>query len=224
MWSAIAVSIATPYIAVAPTSSRRASACAFGLRGGGAKAPRKIAPSSSTATETLITANTVTIVMRLDDDRSGVEIKPGAEASTARVRSDRQPVSHRVLADRTGLHERQQIVGPAGLGPGPRQPVATERLASDDRAGDPAVDVQVADRRAPADVANGSRIPREQATGQRDRKLVDRSQACSTSRTRCTASSGPNSSSRRSGDVSGRSATTVGAAKYPRTPAPAPWR
>ena len=44
------------------------------------------------------------------------------------------------------LDELQQVAGAAGLGAGARQAVAAERLAGDHRAGDLAVDVEVADR------------------------------------------------------------------------------
>ena len=112
------------------------------------------------------------------------------------VRQHNQPVAHRVLAHRPRLDELQQVVGAAGLQAGPRQPVAAERLAADHRAGDPAVDVQVADRRALADAADGRRVAGEQPAGERERRAPSTtSQACSTSRTRSTASSGPKISS-----------------------------
>ena len=55
-------------------------------------------------------------------------------------------VPHRVLGDHLRIDELQQVVGAAGLEPGAGQAVAAERLAADHRAGDLAVDVEVADR------------------------------------------------------------------------------
>ena len=77
------------------------------------------------------------------------EALPRRRASRREARaSDDEPVADRVLGHDPRLDELQQVVRAAGLRAGARQPVAAERLAADHRAGDRAVDVEVADRRA----------------------------------------------------------------------------
>src|SRR5690349_17261589 len=88
------------------------------------------------------------------------------------MRSDFEPVPHRVLRYSTRLDELQQVVRAARLGARAGQPVAAERLAADHRPGDPAVDVQIPDRGQLPHAANGARIAREEATGQRERKPI----------------------------------------------------
>src|SRR3954471_5648120 len=87
--------------------------------------------------------------------------------------SDDQAVAHGVLRHHLRLDELQEVVGPARLRPGAGQAVAAERLASHHRAGDRAVDVEVADRGAVDDVVDGVRIAGEQAARERERGLVD---------------------------------------------------
>ena len=127
-------------------------------------------------------------------------------------------MAHRVLGHRARLDELEQVVGAAGLRPGARQAVAAERLAADHRAGDPAVDVQVADRGALADVADGRRIAREQPAGERERKAVDdlagRARRRGPARSPAAARRSPRSST---GEPGGRSAATVGGQNQPRS-------
>ena len=66
----------------------------------------------------------------------------------------------------------EQVVRAAGLRPGARQAVAAERLAADHRAGDPAVDVQVADRGAVA--RRTGRSPGRARTGRRSARTAAR--------------------------------------------------
>src|SRR5262245_60713044 len=62
-----------------------------------------------------------------------------------------EPATHGVLGDGAGQEELAKIVGPAGLGADPRELEPAERLAVDERAGDRAVDVEVADEEAASD-------------------------------------------------------------------------
>src|SRR6266571_5855638 len=57
----------------------------------------------------------------------------------------RETAPHGVLGDYSGNHEMEEIVGTARLGAGPGHPGAAERLAPDQRPGDVAVEVEVAD-------------------------------------------------------------------------------
>ncbi len=70
---------------------------------------------------------------------------------------DDEAVAHGVLRHRAGLDELQQVVRAAGLRAGAGQAPAAERLAADHRAGDLAVDVQVADRGAVGHVLDRAR-------------------------------------------------------------------
>src|SRR5262245_12684605 len=88
-------------------------------------------------------------------------------------RSYDEAVSHRVLGDRARLAELQQVVRPAGLRPGSRETPTAERLAPDHRAGDLAVDVEVADGRARGDARDRRRAAAEEPGGQRERRGLD---------------------------------------------------
>lgn len=59
-----------------------------------------------------------------------------------------EPAAQRVLAHHAGRHELEQIPFAAGLRTDARQPVAAEGLASDQRAGDRPVDVEIPDVKA----------------------------------------------------------------------------
>ena len=72
---------------------------------------------------------------------SGASQPPGAAAPVQATSPWRIVFSR----DHARLDELEQVVGAAGLGADAREPVAAERLAADDRAGDVAVDVEVAD-------------------------------------------------------------------------------
>ena len=88
------------------------------------------------------------------------------------VRRRREPAPHRVLRDRSRQHELQQIIRPARLRADARQLEAAERLAIDQRAGDLAVDVKVADAEAPLDGLDVARAAREEAARQRVLRAV----------------------------------------------------
>src|SRR5215207_9082473 len=87
--------------------------------------------------------------------------------------SHHQPVAHRVLGHDARLDELEQVAGTARLRTGPRQAVAAERLARDHRAGDRAIDVEVADRRALDHVLDGVGIAREEPAREAERGGVD---------------------------------------------------
>src|SRR2546421_12782358 len=76
--------------------------------------------------------------------RRSLSYSSGSIAIPATLFVGREPLPQRVLGDDTRLHELQQVVGPARLRPDARHAVATERLAAHHRAGDAAVDVDVA--------------------------------------------------------------------------------
>ena len=108
----------------------------------------------------LVTSPGVRPVLGLMDPTSGRVKEIGSLAcgfvTDAQFRggdSDHEAVADRVLGHRARLDELQQVVGAARLGAGAGEAPAAERLAADHRAGDLAVDVEVADRRALADVA-----------------------------------------------------------------------
>src|SRR3954470_14599328 len=81
-------------------------------------------------------------------------------------------VPHRVLGDDARLDELEQVVGPSGLRSDARAAVAAERLPADHRAGDVAVHVQVADRRAPRHALDRRRRAGEQPAGERKRRRL----------------------------------------------------
>src|SRR5436305_8867902 len=81
--------------------------------------------------------------------------------------ADHQPVPHRILADRSGLYELEQVVRPARLAAGTRELVAAEWLSPHFRARNPAVDIKVADRRTRADRSDGRGVAGEQPAGER---------------------------------------------------------
>src|SRR5947209_11832560 len=68
-----------------------------------------------------------------------------------------EAMPHRVLRHHARLDELEQVVRPACLGPDPGAAVAAERLAPDHRAGDVAVDVEVADGHAPRNLGDRPR-------------------------------------------------------------------
>src|SRR5688500_11085530 len=84
-----------------------------------------------------------------------------------------EAVAHGVLGHHARLDELREVAGAAGLRPGAGEAVAAERLARDHRAGDRAVDVEVADRGAVDDVVDGVRVAGEQAAGEPERGRVD---------------------------------------------------
>src|SRR5689334_19624940 len=88
--------------------------------------------------------------------------------------SDHEAVPHGVLGHHARLDELEQVARAAGLGARAGEPVAAERLAGDHRAGDRAVDVEVADRNARLDVLDGVRVAGEEAGGERERRAVER--------------------------------------------------
>src|SRR3954470_8950636 len=87
---------------------------------------------------------------------------------------DHEAVPHGVLGHHARLDELEQVARATRLGAGAGEPVAAERLAGDHRAGDRAVDVEVADRHPRLDVLDGVRVAREQAGGERERGAVER--------------------------------------------------
>src|SRR4051794_28442988 len=84
-----------------------------------------------------------------------------------------EAVAHRVLGDHAGLDEAEQVVRAAGLGARAGDAVAAEGLAGDHRAGDRAVDVEIADRQPRDEVVDRARVAREQAAGEREAQGVD---------------------------------------------------
>ena len=130
---------------------------------------------------------------------------------------------HRALGHDERLDEMQEVVRAAGLGAGAREPVAAEGLAADHGAGDRAVDVQVADRRAGDDVLDGVLAAAEQAAGQRVGERVD-ALAGVVDRQRRARPSAAARRPRRAGRRArgSTSATTIGGQYQPRLGAPAP--
>src|SRR5438270_40169 len=79
----------------------------------------------------------------------------------------REALAPRVLADRAGLEELQQVVGPTGLRADARHAEAAEGLTADDGAGDGSVDVDVAGPQLDLGLADVMRRTRVDAGGQR---------------------------------------------------------
>ncbi len=115
-----------------------------------------------------------------------------------------------------GLDELEQVVGTAGLGARPGQAVAAERLAPDDRPGDPAIDVQIAHRGA-ARGRNG-RCPDRARTARRSARTAARRRGRTPPprpHRLDRSAAGRRSPRAEPGSPAGRSATTVGAANHP---------
>src|SRR5450756_2128385 len=78
----------------------------------------------------------------------------------------REPAAHRVLRRHARLEELQQVVRPARLRADAAHLEAAERLALDERSGDAAVDVEIADAVIAQEPLEGSRAAADEAAGE----------------------------------------------------------
>ena len=81
-------------------------------------------------------------------------------------------MAQRVFGDRPRFEKLQKIVRSAGLGADAGELQPAERLALDDRAGDAAVDIKIADAKFLARFLDMRRRARKNAAGQRKRGVV----------------------------------------------------
>ena len=77
-----------------------------------------------------------------------------------------EATAHRVLGDAARFHEVHQVVVPSGLRAHSRHPETAEWLSADERTGDPAVQVEIADSVVAPGSVQVTRLAAEDAAGQ----------------------------------------------------------